>query len=276
MIEFRFPRLKNRTFLVSVFCVCAIMMLCSCEGKLEEGKHPMFIKAKKLVETKDYDEAAKAFKEYVQINPNSPSAHYELAVLYDDVLDDPLIAIYYYRTYLELVPDSLDRENARMWLEQAEKKYFDRNRNRFANDDDNMKKLLELQTREEKYIKAIEKLLKENKYLKMKISPESSYLAMNKDESISLPPDSSGKTAPEGNVDTAALTPGPIVSKPEVNHQPRNVTYHVQTGDTLIKISKKFYGDTKYVKLILEANKDKVKSPTDLQMGQEITIPPRN
>ena len=59
MIEFRFPRLKNRTFLVSVFCVCAIMMLCSCEGKLEEGKHPMFIKAKKLVETKDYDEAAK-------------------------------------------------------------------------------------------------------------------------------------------------------------------------------------------------------------------------
>ena len=154
--------------------------------------------------------------------------------------------------------------------------YFDRNRNRFANDDDNMKKLLELQTREEKYIKAIEKLLKENKYLKMKISPESSYLAMNKDESISLPPDSSGKTAPEGNVDTAALTPGPIVSKPEVNHQPRNVTYHVQTGDTLIKISKKFYGDTKYVKLILEANKDKVKSPTDLQMGQEITIPPRN
>ena len=276
MIEFRSPRLKTRTFLVSIFCACAMMMLCSCEGKLEEGKHPMFIKGKKLVETKDYSEAAKAFKEYIQINPNSPSAHYELAVLYDDVLDDPLIAIYYYRTYLELVPDSQDRENARMWLEQAEKKYFDRNRNRFTSDDDNLKKLMALQAKEDKYIKAIEKLLKENKYLKMKISPESSDLSANKDESLPLPPDSSGKTAPAENADTAGLTPGPIVSKSEVNPQPRIVTYHVQTGDTLIKISKKFYGDTKYVKLILEANKDKVKSPTDLQLGQEIIIPPHN
>ena len=276
MIEPRSSRLKTRTFFVSIFCIGAILMLCSCEGNLEESKHPMFVKGKKLVEEKRYDEAAKAFKEYIQINPNSPSTHYELAVLYDDVLDDPLIAIYYYRTYLELVPDSQDRENARMWLEQAEKKYFDRNRNRFTDDNDNLKKVEAFQAKEEKYIRAIEKLLKENKYLKMKISPETSELAADKHEGFPPPPDLSANTSPSENAGASALTPSPIVSKPEGNSQPQNVTYRVQTGDTLMKISKKFYGDTNLYKLIFEANKDKVKSPTDLKLGQEIIIPPKN
>jgi len=51
-------------------------------------------------------------------------------------------------------------------------------------------------------------------------------------------------------------------------------TYTVQKGDTLSKISKQFYGDAnKYMK-IFDANKDKLKDPDKIQVGQVLTIPP--
>ena len=50
-------------------------------------------------------------------------------------------------------------------------------------------------------------------------------------------------------------------------------TYTVQKGDTLSKISKQYYGDAnKYMK-IFEANKDKLKDPDKIQVGQVLVIP---
>jgi nucleoid-associated protein YgaU len=50
-------------------------------------------------------------------------------------------------------------------------------------------------------------------------------------------------------------------------------TYKVQPGDTLSKISKQFFGDAnKYMK-IFEANRDKLKDPDKIQVGQELKIP---
>jgi len=50
-------------------------------------------------------------------------------------------------------------------------------------------------------------------------------------------------------------------------------TYTVQKGDTLSKISKQYYGDAnKYMK-IFEANRDKLKDPDKIQIGQVLTIP---
>ncbi len=50
-------------------------------------------------------------------------------------------------------------------------------------------------------------------------------------------------------------------------------TYTVQAGDTLSKIAKQFYGDAnKYMK-IFEANKDKLKDPNMIKVGQVLNIP---
>ena len=50
-------------------------------------------------------------------------------------------------------------------------------------------------------------------------------------------------------------------------------SYTVQKGDTLSKISKQYYGDAgKYMK-IFEANKDKLKDPDKIQVGQVLVIP---
>ena len=49
--------------------------------------------------------------------------------------------------------------------------------------------------------------------------------------------------------------------------------YEVVAGDTLSKISKKFYGDAnKYMK-IFEANKDQLSDPNKIKVGQKLKIP---
>ena len=51
-------------------------------------------------------------------------------------------------------------------------------------------------------------------------------------------------------------------------------TYTVKPGDTLSKISQQVYGDAGKYEEIFYANRDKIENPYDLQVGQELTIPP--
>jgi LysM repeat protein len=50
-------------------------------------------------------------------------------------------------------------------------------------------------------------------------------------------------------------------------------TYVVQSGDTLFSISRKFYKSPKRWKEILEANKNNIRDPKDLTIGQTLVIP---
>lgn len=58
--------------------------------------------------------------------------------------------------------------------------------------------------------------------------------------------------------------------------QPTNTggrTYVVQPGDTLGKISQRFYGTTRNYMRIYEANRDRLSSPSNIEVGQELIIP---
>ena len=50
-------------------------------------------------------------------------------------------------------------------------------------------------------------------------------------------------------------------------------TYTVRQGDTLSKISKQFYGNANEYMRIFNANKDKLKDPDHINVGQELRIP---
>ena len=52
------------------------------------------------------------------------------------------------------------------------------------------------------------------------------------------------------------------------------VTHTVQSGETLSKIAKEYYGDSSQYRRIFEANRDKLKDPDNIQVGQQLTIPP--
>jgi nucleoid-associated protein YgaU len=50
-------------------------------------------------------------------------------------------------------------------------------------------------------------------------------------------------------------------------------TYKVKAGDTLSKISKEFYGSAHEYMRIYEANRDQLKDPDKINVGQELKIP---
>jgi len=58
-----------------------------------------------------------------------------------------------------------------------------------------------------------------------------------------------------------------------VGPQPGQI-YSVKSGDTLSKISKQFYGDANEYMRIFYANRDKLKDPNRIQVGQQLVIPP--
>ena len=51
-------------------------------------------------------------------------------------------------------------------------------------------------------------------------------------------------------------------------------SYKVVAGDTLSKISKKYYGDSNEYMRIFYANRDKLNDPDKIQVGQDLVIPP--
>ena len=53
-------------------------------------------------------------------------------------------------------------------------------------------------------------------------------------------------------------------------------TYTVKPGDTLSKISKELYGDSNEYMRIFYANRDKLKDPDMIQVGQQLTIPAKS
>ena len=51
-------------------------------------------------------------------------------------------------------------------------------------------------------------------------------------------------------------------------------TYTVKSGDTLSKISKQFYGDANEYMRVFYANRDTLRDPDRIQVGQQLAIPP--
>jgi nucleoid-associated protein YgaU len=74
--------------------------------------------------------------------------------------------------------------------------------------------------------------------------------------------------APVVQEEAVVETPAPVITE-----APACEEYKVQKGDTLQKISEKFYGTTKRWHKIFEANKDKIKAPDKIRVGQTICVP---
>ncbi len=50
-------------------------------------------------------------------------------------------------------------------------------------------------------------------------------------------------------------------------------TYTVQSGDTLSKIAKRFYGDANVYPKIFDANRDQLSDPNKIRVGQLLKLP---
>lgn len=59
------------------------------------------------------------------------------------------------------------------------------------------------------------------------------------------------------------------------NQEPYGV-YTVKSGDTLSKLAKEIYGDAKLYPKIFELNKDQLKNPDLIKVGQVLKLPPKS
>lgn len=60
----------------------------------------------------------------------------------------------------------------------------------------------------------------------------------------------------------------------EPREAPATIEYTVQRGDTLGTIARRFYGSSRFTQALFEANRDRLRSPDEVRLGQVIRIPP--
>lgn len=90
-----------------------------------------------------------------------------------------------------------------------------------------------------------------------------------------------GQAASKADYEKAALIAGNVMGVSQVDSQvqyPDNgdadaQTYQVQSGDTLSKIAKQFYGDANQYNKIFEANQPMIKDADEIYPGQTLRIP---
>jgi len=108
-------------------------------------------------------------------------------------------------------------------------------------------------------------------------TPAHPVVAPNQDIRFVAPLPRAGADTNPSIVETAGLRQIPPVPAP--NRQTLPATYTVQNNDMLPTIAKKFYGPEEgnrlvNIKRIYEANKQTLKSPDEVYVGQKLIIPP--
>ena len=72
----------------------------------DEEREPYYLKGQEYLRQLNHEDAIKAFHQALEINPRSSAAHKELGILYEKHENDPAAAIYHYRRFLKLNPNS--------------------------------------------------------------------------------------------------------------------------------------------------------------------------
>ena len=246
--------------LVLLFCLSFLLFFTvSCGSKNEKG-HPLFIKAKHSENNGEYKKAVECYEKYLRVNPASAVTHYALAELYNDNIDDPFYAVYHFKEFLKLKPNSPDRDSIQSWIDAAEKKMADRILER---DPESVSKeeVMKLKEYNEKYRNYLLKLKSRNAALRAKLNAPSS--PDNKEVSSNTSSEQPKLLATKDSHILFDSDGSAVILR----------TYIVKAGDSLSKISREVYGSSKYYKVIFEANRATMKTEASLKIGQELKIP---
>ena len=115
--------MKN-ILLVAVF----MLFLSGCTDNSDN--HPLLRKAAQSKRMGEYRNAEVCYKRYLAKNPGAAQIHLELAELYDEQLEEYLLAVYHYKEYLRLTPDKDSRsaKNVRGFIERSERRYVNKSK----------------------------------------------------------------------------------------------------------------------------------------------------
>ncbi len=73
---------------------------------VDEEREPYYLKGQEYLRQLNHEDAIKAFHQALEVNLRSSAAHKELGILYEKHENDSAAAIYHYRRFLKLNPES--------------------------------------------------------------------------------------------------------------------------------------------------------------------------
>ena len=231
-------------FIYISLCI-ALLSLCGCgkdtqSSEAKEERNPLIKQGQAYMEIKDYNKAEDAFKKAIENDPGMARPYLDLATIYHQYKPDYIKSIFYYDRYLEMRPDSEKAEFIKEQIQKVHKALYN----------DILTRAGAYQLKNE-----CDRLQKENNELKRQLAAQ--------------PRSSTGAASQKSVTQTV-----PKSAKPSASTSADQQIYTVVAGDNLTKIAKKFYGNEEY-EAIYEANKDRMKSPSDLRVGQTLVIPNR-
>lgn len=212
-----------------------------------DERNPLMEQAKQRERANDIEGAMVLYQEALDDNPALAKAHLQIGLLADQHQEDFVRAIYHYRRYLELRPDAEKRVFIEELIRQAELSYA-----------------ASLPDKPSSAIREVARLKEEVKSLETSL--ESSRQTIRE---LRASIGGMRQASAPGSSAAASTPPGAAASVPTASQ----TTYTVQSGDNLSRIAARVYNDRNQWRRIFEANRDSLRRPEDLRVGQVLVIP---
>ena len=276
------PRLFRVIELPGALLWLSLLLLAGCDGADRlalgtETNEPYYRQADQLKRQGRYQEALTAYLKVVEKrNEDAPESHLEAGLIYQQYLKDPIYAIYHFRKYLELEPNSRQADLVRQRIDAAMRDFA---RTLPA-------RPLEDQTLRLDLMGRIDDLQKQNLDLKEEIArlhqgatdpggdsgtvmipvPESAPPPAVTRNSLFNSPPAAAAAQPVQPVERPAV---PAAKPPPIAGR----THVVTQGETLYKIAQRYYGSGAKWPAILGANRDVLKNENAVRAGMTLKIP---
>lgn len=293
------PVLFRRSWLPLLAAAALALAGCGDDGRQSyatEADEPYYRQAEQMKRANRQQEALSAYLKVIEKRgDDAPESHLEAGLIYLHHIRDPIAAIYHFRKYLSLRPNSAQAPLVKQRIDAAIREFA---RTLPAQP-------LETQLQRVDLIAAMDKLKLENDLLKQQVADLQAGREPTAAAPLETPPERSGSPAPAtspGNANNFALNldsmptvrtrptpasqeppPAPATRAPAATtskqapapQQPARGarTHVVRAGDTLSKLSQQYYGNRTRWRDIYQANRGVMKNEGDLRVGMQLTIP---
>ena len=278
---------------IPVAAAVACLAFTACSDYVgKESTHPLYAKAMSAKSAKSYRESAENLEEFLTICPKSPKAHYDVALIYKENLENYPAAIYHLLKYLELSGETLSKEDQaiiRGYIQNCERRMFDayRVRNDIKLADDipqaDPAKLAAKNSENEalreklrKYIENEKIILAQNRELNSRLDRANAAIKQLQGASGSSSASAATSAASATTATRTGVIPSSTTGTPGTTIAGENGIryYYVAKGDGLQAIAQKMYGKASMWKIIQDANKEALGDRGILKIGQKLVIPP--
>jgi len=219
----------------------------------DPDRNAYFQKARKSEEQRDYQTAAGLYQRALETDPQLARAHLELGLLNDEKLGDPIAAIYHYRQYLALDPQTDKRQLVEDFIERAKLSLASKLPQSAVADPAELTRLQNQTVA----------LMQENAALRARIAE------MERGAAVAAATPAAAATP----VVAAASASGTVSTASAPSETYRTRTHLVQKGDTLQSLALKYYGTRSAWDKIYEVNRNVLASKDQLRIGQQLLIP---